>query len=65
MREYCERFVESFGKESEHVQCVALCESTGVGIEIVCFEVKQLSKVVIEEPKMILLYRPGHYDVLY
>ena len=65
MKEYCERWVECFGKESEHVQLHALCEATGIGINVWCFEISHLSLVVMQEPKMNLLYRPGHYDILY
>lgn len=58
------------GKECEHVQIMALteCLQFGVCIEYLDGHADTLQKITIpetSEPIMTLLYRPGHYDLLY
>jgi len=77
MKAYCEREVEPMGKEVEQVQIMALAEYMGLGINIHYldgrpFGVQEgLSEIKLPENgathaiTVHLLYRPGHYDILY
>ena len=79
MASYCSREVEPMGKECEQVQVIALAEYLGARIRIEYMdghafdEDKGLNFVLVPEegaeapPRftVCLLYRPGHYDVLY
>eukprot|EP00522_Entomoneis_paludosa_P000016 CAMPEP_0172477058 /NCGR_PEP_ID=MMETSP1065-20121228/70698_1 /TAXON_ID=265537 /ORGANISM="Amphiprora paludosa, Strain CCMP125" /LENGTH=344 /DNA_ID=CAMNT_0013235297 /DNA_START=82 /DNA_END=1116 /DNA_ORIENTATION=+ len=77
--QYCQREIEPMGKECEMLQALALAEAFGVQVQIEYLDGhalqtssqgdKKLSQhnVGSEEPKLFLklLYRPGHYDILY
>lgn len=77
MKAYCEREVEPMGKEVEQVQIIALAEYMGLGINIHYldgrpFDAQEgLSEIKLPENSAAnaitvhLLYRPGHYDILY
>jgi ubiquitin thioesterase protein OTUB1 len=77
MKAYCEREVEPMGKEVEQVQIMALAEYIGLGINIHCLdgrpfdahegisEIKLPSNGAVHAITVHLLYRPGHYDILY
>lgn len=68
---FCQREVEPVGKECGMVQVLALAESLGVKVEIEYLDGRD-SKTTKhtfgpEDSKttLTLLYRPGHYDILY
>ncbi len=78
MESYCRREVEPMGKECEQLQVIALAEYLGVVIRIEYmdghpFDADQgLNHILVPEgegeaaaPSVCLLYRPGHYDILY
>lgn len=76
MVQYCQRYVECLGVESDQIHAIALGKALGVDIEIVYLDGSEgpLSKLLFrasdEEErntplKVTLLYRPGHYDLLY
>jgi len=55
-------------KESDHVQMNALTSATGVCMRVFCMERGQYSTVTFPsdgKPIIHLLYRPGHFDILY
>eukprot|EP00051_Salpingoeca_urceolata_P021496 m.337930 g.337930 ORF g.337930 m.337930 type:complete len:265 (-) comp19809_c1_seq2:69-863(-) len=70
--ELCSQEVDPMGKEADHLQIKALSEALGV-----CIRVSYVDRTPGEtanthdipdngsEPSVHLLYRPGHYDVLY
>lgn len=73
--QFCRQEVEPMGKECEQVQIIALCEALGVGVTIEYLDGAPLDgtpprlscvKIPTDLPSSItLLYRPGHYDLLY
>ncbi|KAL6308845.1 cysteine proteinase [Sparassis latifolia] len=73
VRSFCENFVESVGKEADHVQITALSRVMKVNIDVAYLDGHTAEKVDFVhfhntdysglEP-IILLYRPGHYDIL-
>ena len=80
MKAYCEREVEPMGKEVEQVQIIALAEYMGLNIHIHYLDGRlfdsSVGLPVIKLPELglssevqtittNLLYRPGHYDILY
>ena len=68
---FCLREVEPVGKECGMVQVLALAESLGVKVEIEYLDGRDCKTTKHsfgpEEAKstVTLLYRPGHYDILY
>ncbi len=75
MEFFCQTEVEQIDKEADQIQIMALLNYLGVGIKIIYLDGNVKSKeaytVVLPEntkPEDIvgtLLYRPGHYDILY
>jgi len=74
INDFCRRQVEPMGCECESVQVIALCEALEIPVRIEYLdgselENGQVSKHTIpedaEEVTVTLLYRPGHYDLLY
>jgi len=70
---FCERFVETVGKDADHVQITALSQALGINIKIAYLDghsnhdVGFLEFSGAEDPnaeQIVLLYRPGHYDIL-
>jgi len=73
---FCENFVEAVGKEADHVQMTALAAALKVNVNIAYLDGRsQNGKVDFVEfhhansqndgvEPIILLYRPGHYDIL-
>ncbi|KAI0270606.1 cysteine proteinase [Gloeopeniophorella convolvens] len=74
VREFCEAFVEALGKEADHVQIAALSRALRVNVSIAYLDgrsadghvefVRFHNAIDENEPPLVLLYRPGHYDVL-
>lgn len=81
MRGYCQREVEPMGKESEQLHVTALTEALGLRVDIHYldgrpFDVEKGLSCIHFRPEedlqdgacpfvIHLLYRPGHYDILY
>ncbi|KAL5478881.1 hypothetical protein ACEPAI_2158 [Sanghuangporus weigelae] len=74
-QEFCERFVEACGKEADHVQITALTKILKLNIEVAYLDghgadgsvnFVQFHNVPPEDfdDPPVLLYRPGHYDIL-
>ncbi|XP_048586634.1 ubiquitin thioesterase OTUB1-like, partial [Nematostella vectensis] len=71
VKEFCNQEVEPMGKESDHIHIIGLTEALGV-----CIRVEYVDRTGDDvnhhdfpedgsTPIVHLLYRPGHYDVLY
>lgn len=63
--------VEPMYKESDHIHIIALCTALNVGVRVEYMDrgeggyVKAHDFPEGKDPKIFLLYRPGHYDILY
>ncbi|KZT05245.1 cysteine proteinase [Laetiporus sulphureus 93-53] len=77
LREFCENFVEAVGKEADHPQIAALTSALTVHLKIASLDRNvhgsEEGKVDFVEfqnqdesgmEPIILLFRPGHYDIL-
>ncbi|KAI8876494.1 cysteine proteinase [Backusella circina FSU 941] len=74
--EFCVSQVEAFGRESDHLQIIALSKALeipvkvvyldgGAGEEAAVHEFWPDESNQVEEDALKLIYRPGHYDILY
>jgi ubiquitin thioesterase protein OTUB1 len=71
--EFCARHVEPMGQECEQLQVLALAEATGIGVRIEYLDGRSATTniqahrfgPVDSAIQLTLLYRPGHYDILY
>ncbi|TFY55447.1 hypothetical protein EVG20_g9315 [Dentipellis fragilis] len=73
-REFCESFVEAVGKEADHVQVTALSRALKINVSVAYLDghssdghvdfVEFVNARDEKEPPLVLLYRPGHYDIL-
>lgn len=62
--------VEPMYRESDHMHVIALGSALNMGIRVVYLDRGESSPPAHEfpencTPQVTLLYRPGHYDVLY
>lgn len=64
--------VEPMAKESDHIHIIALTDALGVCVRVVYMDRGGDSSVNLHDfpedgstPLVTLLYRPGHYDILY
>ncbi|XP_012940096.1 ubiquitin thioesterase OTUB1 [Aplysia californica] len=78
VKEFCGQEVEPMGKESDHIHIVALARSVGVPVAVEYMD-REGNKCNLlsfspgeggeggqeAQPSLFLLYRPGHYDILY
>ncbi|KAG6374055.1 peptidase C65 Otubain-domain-containing protein [Boletus reticuloceps] len=72
--DFCRRFVEPLGKEADHVQVAALAQALDVHVKVAYLDGHaadgQVNFVDFSEnashggDPLLLLYRPGHYDIL-
>ncbi|KAF9931612.1 hypothetical protein BGZ67_005229 [Mortierella alpina] len=75
MDEYCSMHVEAMGRESEEMMLIALTKATRVSVEVAYLSGNESAEEVNflpflpdtppYMPPLVLLYRPGHYDILY
>lgn len=71
VKEFCHQEVEPMYKESDHIHIIALTLALDVGVRIQYMDRGEGSEVNAhdfpekKEPRIHLLYRPGHYDILY
>jgi ubiquitin thioesterase protein OTUB1 len=79
--QFCRSSVEPMGEESDHVHITALSDALGVPVRVVYLDqngdVNEKPVTVNNhdfipegmdsavDPYVVLLYRPGHYDILY
>lgn len=69
---FCKTFVEPMGQECEQVQVLCLAEALGLQVVVVYLDGHELVDGKVTEhvfgsgpPRLEVLYRPGHYDILY
>lgn len=69
--DFCHQEVEPMFKESDHIHIMAASAAINTGVRVVYMD-RGTSKSVTEHdlpegvvPSVHLLYRPGHYDILY
>lgn len=74
---YCQRFVECLGVESDQIHIIALSKALNVDVEIayldgsdgpldrLLFKANDNPPITTSPIKIHMLYRPGHYDLLY
>lgn len=71
IEEFRHQEVEPMYKESDHIHIIALCTALNVGVRVEYMDRGEGGKVKAHDfpegtdPKVFLLYRPGHYDILY
>ncbi|XP_014259393.1 ubiquitin thioesterase otubain-like isoform X2 [Cimex lectularius] len=70
--DFCRQEVEPMYKESDHIHIIALSSALNVGVRVRYMDRGGVSEVIAhdfpegcEDPIVHLLYRPGHYDILY
>ncbi|XP_044749330.1 ubiquitin thioesterase otubain-like [Coccinella septempunctata] len=71
VEDFCHQEVEPMYKESDHIHIIAACAALETGVRVVYMD-RGVEKAVTEHelpegcvPFVNLLYRPGHYDILY
>lgn len=75
INQFCQRYIEPMGQDCEELQVLALAEAVQVRVQIEYLDGRTLApnqkltqhNFGPEESatKLTLLYRPGHYDILY
>lgn len=78
IKEFCSSEVEPMTRESDNIHITALSQATGVPVRVIYMDHSEKSSLTIHEfggsetsssdefqPMITLLYRPGHYDLLY
>jgi ubiquitin thioesterase protein OTUB1 len=76
MEEFRHQEVEPMYKESDHIHIIAISKALNVGIRVEYMDrgvegykdgqqIKTHDFPEDMKPKVFLLYRPGHYDILY
>ncbi|KAI8639503.1 peptidase C65 Otubain-domain-containing protein [Parasitella parasitica] len=72
--EFCSMHVEAFGRESDHLQITALSKALDIPIKVVYLDGGEGDDAAVHEfwpsdqdkrTPIRLIYRPGHYDILY
>lgn len=69
--DFCHQEVEPMFKESDHIHIIALSTALKVGVRVRYMDRGDSSNVIAHDfpegstPAIHLLYRPGHYDILY
>ena len=69
--EFCNTDVEPMYRESDHIHIIALTAATGINVRIIYLDRGSNKEASIHDfpegskPEITLLYRPGHYDILY
>ncbi|KAJ8266129.1 hypothetical protein GJAV_G00126260 [Gymnothorax javanicus] len=71
VKEFCQQEVEPMSKESDHIHIIALAQVLNTAILVEYMDRGEGGTVNHHvfpeggEPRVFLLYRPGHYDILY
>lgn len=71
MTAFCHQEVEPMFKESDHIHIIALSAALNVGVRVRYMDRGDSTQVIAHDfpegttPAVHLLYRPGHYDILY
>ena len=78
IHQFCSKYIEPMGQECEHVQVLALAEAFQIHVTVVYLDGRHVSLNSDNRNlqhhdfgpdtspiRLTLLYRPGHYDILY
>lgn len=71
IEEFRHQEVEPMYKESDHIHIIALCSALGACVRVEYMDRGEGGSVKAHDfpegqtPKVFLIYRPGHYDILY
>lgn len=72
IKEFCSHDVEPMYKESDHIHIIALTAELKVDVRVTYLDRCEGGVVITHDfpedqksPRLRLLYRPGHYDILY
>lgn len=71
MKDFCSHEVEPMYKESDHIHVIALTNVTQVPVSVVYLDRGDQQQVTTHNfpedstPSIRILYRPGHYDIIY
>jgi ubiquitin thioesterase protein OTUB1 len=81
IHQFCSKYIEPMGQECEHVQVLALAEAFQIHVTVVYLDGRQSQSTNYDDGtsslqhhqfgpdksqiRLTLLYRPGHYDILY
>ncbi|EPQ06373.1 Ubiquitin thioesterase OTUB1 [Myotis brandtii] len=68
VEEFCQQEVEPMCKESDHIHNIALAQALNISIQVEYIDRGTTNPHIFpegSEPKVYILYRPGHYDILY
>ncbi|XP_022655073.1 ubiquitin thioesterase OTUB1-like [Varroa jacobsoni] len=72
LKDFCRQEVEPMYKESDHIHIIALTRHLSTGVQVLYMDRASTDGKVIKhsfpddvKPRVHLLYRPGHYDILY
>lgn len=69
--DFCRQEVEPMYKESDHIHIMAACSALNTGVRVIYMDRGGQNNVTEHDlpegtqPSVHLLYRPGHYDILY
>ncbi|KAI8996767.1 ubiquitin thioesterase OTUB1-like protein [Pilobolus umbonatus] len=72
--DFCSMHVEAFGRESDHLQIIALTKALDVPIDVIYLDGGLHGEAAVHSFRsdeaskrnpLTLIYRPGHYDILY
>jgi ubiquitin thioesterase protein OTUB1 len=71
MKEFCSHEVEPMYRESDHIHIIALTNAINVPVSILYLDRTDQEKATPHnfpedsQPNIYILYRPGHYDIIY
>lgn len=71
VEEFCANEVEPMFKESDHIHIIAFCQESGVNVRVTYLDRGDHKEAVPHDfpegskPDIHLLYKPGHYDIVY
>jgi len=71
VEEFCANEVEPMFKESDHIHIIAFCQQSGVNVRVTYLDRGSNKEAIPHDfpegslPDVHLLYKPGHYDIVY
>lgn len=78
--EYCEHFVEAMDREADQIHIIALSNAMHIPINVAYLDQSRSEEdictvhkfgedycidPILDKDQLVLLYRPGHYDIIY
>jgi len=73
VKQFCNREIEPMGRESDQLIITALAQALNISLRVEYLDQSRLNAAnsydfaitAGKQPCVTLLYRPGHYDILY